>query len=162
MGCATSVTVQLQLRELGDCDLQSVAYPPEPSFLGFFLRSGDLFEEVAAKGIIAPTYRSIRFSNQLGNNVQVAYRCKEVCHLSKGSVYVDLLQISLGKPLWVFFILLIRSLEDHLSFLRYTLLLQNWALLVVLAEAYLVFPGGCALIHTYAYTDDNIRISTRR
>ena len=97
-------------------------------------------EEIASERIVRATDRTVRFADQLWDDVKVANRFEERCKLPKRSVDIDLLEIGLRQSFRVSPIIPIRSFQESLSVPSDLFFPDQRPALFVLIEVQFVIP----------------------
>src|SRR5262249_25256025 len=101
-------------------------------------------------------------ADHLRDEVQVAYRRKELGQLAEFLVDACLFQVSLRQPERGFTVLAIGPLQEFLSFLSNPLLLDGRQSDPVLSKAQLVFPASRLLIIADPDLKGDVRVLTGR
>lgn len=112
------ITDQLQLLKLGNSGLKGAIDSAKPGLQGFLGGSGDLLKKVTSIGVVLPRANSLGFSNQLGDDMQVADLSEGCGDLSKVLVRADLFNEGLRKSAGVVLISFVWSTFDCLRACR--------------------------------------------
>ena len=154
------VSEELQFEQLWDSDLQCFAYSTKACVPGTLGRASDLLKKIGSERVGRSTKIAVWLSHELGNQVQVSDRLKEFRKLSKLPVDVHLLKMSLVQSFGIFFVLLLRSLDQNSPRLANDLPFQRRPLTIVLCKADLVFPFVFLVVSSNRDPDGYVRVTT--
>jgi len=159
---ATRVPLELKLLQLRNRNLQGLLYARQPSIAGSLRYACQLFKEVSTKRIVSMANRTVGFTDELRNDMQVGDRSQEFRQRSILSVDVDLFEIGLRQPLRVSLVLVIRSLEQKPSLLLDSLGGDARDPTVVLTKRQVVLPRRTFTRSADGDLESDLWISTRR
>lgn len=115
---STFISIQFQSLQLWNCHSQRLCYSTDarlkfPSLSS--LHAGELIEEVSAKRITLAAHISLTVADQLGNEMEITHLRQKLGDLTKVSVRIHLLEVSLCQALRILLIRHVGTGEDLLG-----------------------------------------------
>ena len=134
-----------RLRSLPARDAKGVLDAAQAGRAGTLRGLGDLFEEVAAEGIVRTAHRAVGLADELRNQMQVPDGAEERGQIAERLIDADLFQVRLGEPFGIRCVFLVRPVDQRLPAPAHALPPDAGPPPVVLVEGDLVPPRDAAL-----------------
>jgi hypothetical protein len=100
-----------------------------------------VLKKIAAEGIVYPSHRTIRFPDQLWDNMEIPHGLKEAHKLSELLVHVYLPRVCLRQAFRVISIIFIRTIQHYVSVTKHPFFPNERSALIIPIKAQLILPA---------------------
>jgi hypothetical protein len=114
---------------------------PHSGVTSLFRSFCNLFQKIAAKGVVRAADRAIRLPDDLGDDVEVTDGRKKCGQIAERTIHVYLLKVGLGQSSRVITIFIVGPFQKNLAVAEHPFLAQEGTALLVLIDRNLVYPA---------------------